>query len=579
MKSLIKKFLIIFGYLIQFLLVVNCTSSTQVTYKASDDILINQRAYLFNQSKIALIRGYVGAFSILSTDLKDTIYKGRTSDSVYWPLSGESYATADFSDLTVPGNYVIALNNGTYSYEIHISSQEVYDSLAVKSLKTFYLHRTGEPILPEYAGKWAREAGHPDTNVIIHHSATNSIRNTGTVISSPKGWYDAGDYNKYIVNSAITVYTLLQAYNSYPEYFNHLDMNIPESDDQLPDIINEVLYNVRWMVTMQDLDGGLFHKLTTENFEGFVMPHDATQQRYVTMKTTSASLDFAASMAYCARTFSKFDTLSSFADTCLDAAKKAWDWAVENPDVFYKQPNDISTGEYNDSSFVDEWMWAGTELWLTTGDKSYFKEEWFSDPAYPFGTPMWDVVQTLGLMSFMTFPGCEEMEEYDKANTLFIGLMDKLYNIYKKSPAIITTDYFKWGSNSDVANQSMMAFMAYNIIGNKIYLDMAQANVDYLMGRNPAGYCYVTGFGVKSPMHIHHRPSGADSIPEPVPGFLVGGPNTIVLTDCGEGVERSAFPAKSYIDAECSYSTNEIAINWNAPLVYIAAAMAEGDSY
>ncbi len=574
MKKPIKKNLIIFARLIQMLLVVNCTSSTQVTYKASDDILINQHAYLVNQSKRALIRGYVGAFYILSDNLQDTIFTGQTSDSVYWNQSGESYVTADFSNITSQGNYVLSLNNGTRSNNITIAASQVYDSLVFKSLKTFYLHRLGIDILPKYAGKWARKAGHPDTNVIIHHSAINSVRDTGTVISSPGGWYDAGDYNKYIVNSAITVYTLLQAYNTYPEYFDQLNMNIPESGDELPDIINEVLYNVRWMLTMQDLDGGLFHKLTTENFEGFVMPQNAKKQRYVTMKTTSASLDFAASLAYCSRTFSKFEKLKSFADSCLEAAKKAWNWSTLNPNVFYVQPNDISTGEYNDTSFVDEWIWAGTELWLTTKDKSYFKDKWIENPKYPYGTPMWDVVQTLGLMSFLSYPESKDLEGYDLALSIYMDLLNHYYSIYKKSPAKITTDYFKWGSNSDVANQSMLAFKAYNITGEKKYFEMAMANVDYLMGRNPTGYNYVTGFGFKSPMHIHHRPSGADNIVEPIPGFLVGGPNTVVLKDCGNDIHRSSFPAKSYIDAECSYSTNEIAINWNAPLVYIAAAMA-----
>ena len=74
-------------------------------------------------------------------------------------------------------------------------------------------------------------------------------------------------------------------------------------------------------------------------------------------------------------------------------------------------------------------------------------------------------------------------------------------------------------------------------------------------------------------MNIHHRPSGADGVPEPVPGFLVGGPNTSVMNDCGPFVSRSKFPAASYTDSECSYSTNEICINWNAPLFFVMAAM------
>ena len=75
-------------------------------------------------------------------------------------------------------------------------------------------------------------------------------------------------------------------------------------------------------------------------------------------------------------------------------------------------------------------------------------------------------------------------------------------------------------------------------------------------------------------MNIHHRPSAADGIVDPVPGFLSGGPNIIVLNDCDSAVVRDTFPAKSFADVTCSYSTNEIAINWNAPLAYLMNGLA-----
>lgn len=96
--------------------------------------------------------------------------------------------------------------------------------------------------------------------------------------------------------------------------------------------------------------------------------------------------------------------------------------------------------------------------------------------------------------------------------------------------------------------------------------------MDFILGRNATGYCFVTGFGGKKVMNIHHRPSGADGILDPYPGFLSGGPNTVTFADCPNLV-RSKYPAKSFVDAECSYSTNEIAINWNAPLFFVMAAM------
>lgn len=130
---------------------------------------------------------------------------------------------------------------------------------------------------------------------MVHPSAASTKRSAGTIISSPKGWYDAGDYNKYIVNSGFTLGLILQSYQLHQDRFNALNLQIPESDNKIPDILDEMMFTLEWMLTIQDpTDGGVYHKLTTPNFEGFVMPEDCKQQRYVVQKTTTAALDFAA---------------------------------------------------------------------------------------------------------------------------------------------------------------------------------------------------------------------------------------------------------------------------------------------
>ena len=100
---------------------------------------------------------------------------------------------------------------------------------------------------------------------------------------------------------------------------------------------------------------------------------------------------------------------------------------------------------------------------------------------------------------------------------------------------------------------------------------IGHSDADVLL--HATGYCFVTGAGAHSPMFIHHRPSASDGVAEPVPGFVSGGPTLAARNDCGDLAYPSKFPAKSYLDSVCSYSTNEIAINWNAPLFFIMAAM------
>ncbi len=268
--------------------------------------------------------------------------------------------------------------------------------IAHAGIKALYYNRCSYPILEKWGGKWHREAGHPDTRVFVHKSAVSEGRPEGFVLSSPGGWYDAGDYNKYIVNSGISTYTLLLAYDFFPVYWKQANLNIPESSNQIPDILDEALFNLRWMLTMQDADGGVYHKLTTKAFEPFVMPDKTNEPRYVVQKSTAAGLDFAATMAHASILFSDFTKeLPGLSDSCRIAADKAWKWCLKNPNVIYKQPEDISTGAYGDGNLRDEWFWAGAEMSFLSGY------------AYPdsllgklkFKTPTWNSVATLGLLT------------------------------------------------------------------------------------------------------------------------------------------------------------------------------------
>jgi len=168
------------------------------------------------------------------------------------------------------------------------------------------------------------------------------------------------------------------------------------------------------------------------------------------------------------------------------------------------------------------------------------------------------------------------MVTYNMSRNVLVSFTDNLVSLYLSSPYRVSLDFFKWGSNSDVANQALLKIVAHKLNGDQKYILSIQGDIDYILGRNATGYCFVTGFGSKSPMNIHHRPSGADGVAEPVPGFLAGGPNTVVMNDCDTIVRRSAYPAKSYTDTECSYSTNEICINWNAPLIFVLGALDAG---
>lgn len=540
-------------------------------HSGEDVLKYNQVGYYTSGPKLVLLDDSYE--EVLIKDLDGKLVLRVFADSAkFWEPSGDTVRKVNLSWLDNQGTYLLEIPGSDVQYQITVSDNP-YDELVRAAIKAFYYNRTAIPLEESYAGKWSRMAGHPDTIVYVHSSAATKQRPEGTVISSPRGWYDAGDYNKYVVNSAITTYTLLKALKDYSDYFDTLNMNIPESGSGLPDLLSETLFNLRWVLTMQDpFDGGVYHKLTSKKFDDFIMPHESVSERYVVAKSTAAALDFAALNAAASRILRDYEELiPGLADSCIAAAKKAWNWALENPDIYYKQPDDIVTGAYGDISLNDEWFWAASELFLATGDSGVkdYVGKYYCQPAIP----SWNEVGTLGIMSL-----CESAEvEVDLSLPLsndFLAFTESLIHKWETSPYAVSIQSFVWGSNSAVANEGMLKMSAYRLTGKRKYLESAISDLDYILGRNATGYCFVTGFGEKRVMNIHHRPSEADGIHDPIPGFLAGGPNLDVLTDCSEdGNGRSLFPAKSYVDMVCSYSTNEIAINWNAPLVYLLGAI------
>ncbi|MBC7388742.1 MAG: glycoside hydrolase family 9 protein [Opitutaceae bacterium] len=566
-------------------IITSCTLASTTAQQVSENIKINQVGFYPDGPKLAIAtNSSAKKFYLLGESKKDTAFKGTLIPTGTWEYSGETTSKADFSSFVKAGKYVLFVPGLGNSYPFEIAPK-INENLGKAALKTFYYQRVSVELLPEYAGKFARKAGHPDNEVLIHGSAQSVKRPEGTKISSPGGWYDAGDYNKYIVNSGISTYTLLAAYEHYPAYFNSLKLNIPESKNEVPDILDESLVNVRWMLTMQDEDGGVYHKLTNANFDAFVMPDKAVSPRYVVVKTTAATNDFAAVMAQSARIFKKFSKqLPGLSDSCLKAAEKAYNWAKKNPGITYEQDQisksfapAIVTGAYDDKNLTDEAQWAASELFVTTGKPEYFSEANLKSTIGKFGVPGWQSVNTLALFSIVSNKTSAAIADIKSLETELLAIADKYKNYaLKKSeygiPMGQSKDDFVWGSNSTDANEGIILLMAYDLTKNKEYLNAAIAALDYLLGRNGTGYSYVTGFGGKPSIHPHHRPSEADGITEPIPGFLVGGPNPGVQdqSNCPDAKYPSTKPALAYLDHVCSYASNEIAINWNAPLVYLA---------
>ncbi len=561
------------------------SETTSAQEKVSEAIRLNQIGFYPTAPKMATVITDSGKdFYISTPDLKSKLFSGKLSEARSSPFSFKKTQLADFSAFTKEGTYVVVVPGvgNSYSFEI---KHHVFDGVAKASIKSFYFQRASTSLPEQYAGMWKRKAGHADTNVLIHISAASKNRPEGFVISSSRGWYDAGDYNKYIVNSGITLGTMLSAYEDFPVYFDELNLNIPESKNEIPDLLDEALWNLRWMLTMQDSnDGGVYHKCTNTKFDEMVMPDAATLPRYAVQKGTAATLDFAAVTAQASRVYKLFEKqFPGLADSCLRASVSAWQWAIKNPNVEYNQQAinnqfepDITTGEYGDAYFKDEFSWAASELYLTTKDDLYYQSVIQYNESV-MTLPSWSQVRSLGQYSLLRFQKTvtplaqRDLPELKSrlilmADGLIKGIDASLYHTAMGQ----TKKDFIWGSNAVCANQGVALLYAFKITEDQRYLNAAIGNLDYILGRNGTGYSFITGYGDRTPMHPHHRPSQADGIVDPIPGLLAGGPNPGKQDKCNY---PTSVADEAYIDDACSYASNEIAINWNAPFVYLVGAI------
>ena len=551
------------------LALVACASA-----KSDVAIRLNQVGYFPNEEKVVVIEGINPAGKIQVKNLQGkTVLKPRNIRQAQSPWGDKTRYVVDISDLKKEGDYEVCVAGA--KAPLRIARHALHD-ISVASLKLFYLIRSGVPIESQYAGPYARPLGHADTQVLVHPSAASESRPEGTVISSPLGWYDAGDYNKYVVNSAFSIGLMLGVYEENKAYFDRLQTNIPESKNQTADFLDEMMFNMLWLLTMQDPDdGGVYHKLTTPNFEGFVMPKDCHQPRYVVAKSVTATLDFAAVMAQMARLMKGNADYPDFSAKAAEAAERAYLWALVHPDALYRQGDmnkqfqpAVNTGEYGDGNATDERFWAATELYKLTG-KTVYKQDALRLMPSDFLVPSWGNVSGLGMLSWLS---AGDAVQADKVRQALQACCDAYVKDTDQScfqaPYGNHAHDFGWGHLSErCCGMGIALLFADQYVTKGNYRRYALENIDCLLGRNALGYCYVTGFGQKSPMHPHHRPSAADGIDAPFPGMLVGGPNPGQQDKGSNLVYPSSLPDESYVDHADSYASNEIAINWNAALV------------
>lgn len=529
------------------------------------DVRVNGVGYATGSEKIAVISKAPGAVTVVNLDDGTVVFEGEATGSERDPETAAELWRFDFSEVDAPGSYRVETETAGESPSFQIGPNPYAEALEL-SMLGFYGLRCGSSVGFEHAGDTFE---HGDCHVNDGFESVSSDRK----IASTGGWHDAGDYGKYTQNGAFSAGMLLLAFEHFGAALGELELpDLPEHGGAIPDFLAEVKWELDWLLTMQLDDGSTYHKLTGLSFEGFVAPEADTRARYMAPPGSSATGSFVAVMAMAARVYEPYD--SEFAARCLAAAERGYGFLRDNPGLLMPDLSDFSTGTYQ-SDDSDDRLWAAAELWVTTGDAAAL-QDFEGRVSTPRVLDDWDWgnVSNLALFSYAT----SERDGKDgdlsaTVNEAIVASADRLVLVADEHPFLraLGATYY-WGANGLVARTLLNLGVAHRLSGNEDYPRVAQHQLGHLLGVNAHGRSFVTGVGFLPPLAPHHRPSGADAVVAPWPGLLVGGPNPQIPTHDPSAAavvpDPDAPAALQWQDDQRSYWTNEIAVNWNAPLVY-----------
>lgn len=582
------------------------------------DVLTNQLGYFTKSAKKATLI-FDGSDSIgfgVYDESGKEVFTGESEVFGKDKDSGDNVHILDFSGLETPGTYKIETEDGQTSREFKIGNSEEYSAMLFDALNYFYQNRSGIAIDSKYitsgdASKLARAAGHAPDNAEIEQTWGYNSSSGSQDVSG--GWYDAGDHGKYVVNGGISLWLLQNQYETAKykgteKTYADGTMNIPENNNKYPDLLDEARWEMEWMFTMLVKDGTckdmVYHKTHDEKWTGLgVAPADDTEKRIIKPPTTAATLNVSACAAQAARLWKGID--DKFSEQCLDVAKRTYDAAKAHPDMYAPLDESIGGGAYGDTDVSDEFYWAASELFITTGDKSYYNDMKASDHFLAFNETLeggeslgtyacfdWGHTAALGTLSLLLNEKAAEKSDIEEAKKNLGALADAYVKKeseqgygqpYAASKLAYndTDEGYVWGSNSFVADNSLILAYAYLMSGEKKYLDATISGMDYLLGRNPMDYSYVTGYGTHTTTYPHHRfwaKQIDDSFPLAPCGVLCGGPNSGMQDPWVQGAgwkKGTISPAKCYLDNIEAWSVNECTINWNSPLTWLTSFLLE----
>ncbi len=532
-------------------------------------IVVDQFGYLPDQEKIAVIRDPVvgfdaayhftpgGAYQVVNTATNIVVFSGAPSPwngGAVDASSGDHAWRFDFSSVTAPGVYEIRdLTQGVRSPRFEIGDG-VYRPIMMQAMRMFFYQRAGIAKDAAHAGAgWADGAAFMGPLQDTHARLYSAPGNASTERDLHGGWFDAGDYNKYTAWGADDVVALLHAYIERPSIWTD-DYNIPESGNGVPDILDEIKWEMDWLVRMQSADGSVLSIVG----EGSASPPSAvTAQSLYGPATTNATFSAAAAFALGAKAYAAVD--AAYAADLAARAQNAWTWATAHPNVQFKN-NDAASGtsglgsgqqETDDYGRAVKHLSAAVYLFALTGDAAYrsYVDAHYGEMhliAWNYVAPFDQYAQRM-LLYYTSQPGATASVA-SAIKAAFSNTFSAANNGWdsrnsNRDPYMAWIPNYTWGSNAvkSLEGEMFIDFDLYALPGGHAQSDVMSAAagyIHYLHGVNPLGKVYLSNmsaFGAEDSVDQFFHTWFVDGSPlwdsvahstyGPPPGYLVGGPN------------------------------------------------------
>lgn len=557
------------------------STNFNLLFPHSPRVQVAQTGYAPEREKTAVVMGRKdrSPFRVIDTRTGKVVLQGISANPVRVELADDWAAMIDFSAVRAPGEYYLEVEDVGRSWRFPIRDG-ICGELLQQGMKSYYYQRCGTELVSSCAGPYARKACHTN-DAWFYEGCTNDVIVRGPHRSSTGGWHDAGDYGKKIVSASDALGYLLLTCEQFPEQARSLHLNVP-GDPELPDMLREIKYELDWMLTMQESDGGVQALITSQDFFLNGMPDQDPQPRYLVGVSSCATADFAAVMAEAARVYKPFNR--KFSAHCLKAAERSWEFLEKHPDIIpaggYHDPVGIhGTGTYDDSDDRDERLRAACELFVTTGADAYnrYVREHYTEvqPAL-FEPPGYLHAQGFGLYSYV-LSGKGDASLTDRFRGEILDYARRASRAIEESPYGIAIDLApNWWNNWTALQSSAALIVADRLAPGEGFSIAALKQLNYVLGCNPLDRCYVTGLGSRPVMDPWQPASFYDGITNPIPGFVLPGANRVAWDLPMQRYQEIHHlpPLKNYVDDHRAASVNEVCLNYNGPFVFITACFA-----